>query len=100
MKKLISLLIGWFVFMHTCVAQTTPVQDDVFIDTVPVYNLSAHKEISLDLLVGENQRFLRRGSQDFVETPPPVISIEEKIKGNKYARVYVNTDYISIICHG
>ncbi|MCS3800983.1 sensor histidine kinase [Niastella sp. OAS944] len=100
MKKLISLLIGWFVFMHTCVAQTTPVQDDVYIDTVARYNPSEHKEISLDLLVGENQRFLKRGSRDFVETPPPVISIEEKTKGDKYARVYVNTDYISIICHG
>lgn len=101
MKRLISFLIGWFVFMHTCVAQTAPAQEgEVYIDTVARYNPSEHKEISLDLLVGENQRFLKRGSQDFVETPPPVISIEEKTKGNKYARVYVNNDYISIVCHG
>lgn len=100
MKKAISILILWLVLLQTCVAQTAPVPHDAFIDTVPVYNRSAHKEVSLDLLVGENQRFLRRGTQDFVETPPPVISIEEKTKGNKYARVYVNNDYISIVCHG
>ena len=64
-------------------AQTAPVQDDVFVDTVARYNPSEHKEISLDLMVGENQRFLKRGNRDFVETPPPVISIEEKTKGNK-----------------
>lgn len=87
-------------FLHTCMAQTAPVQDDVFVDTVARYNPSEHREISLDLLVGENQRFLKRGNQDFVETPPPVISIEEKTKGNKYAKVYVNNDYISIVCHG
>jgi hypothetical protein len=100
MKRTISFLIVWLVLFQTCIAQTVPVQEDVYIDTVPVYNQSAHKEVSLDLLVGENQRFLRRGSQDFVETPHPVISIEEKTKGNKYARVYVNNDYISIVCHG
>lgn len=86
--------------MQTCVAQPAPVQDDVYIDTVPTYNHSLHKEVSLDLLVGENQKFLKRASQDFVETPPPIIEIKEKTKGNKYARVYVNNDYISIVCHG
>jgi hypothetical protein len=81
-------------------AQNAPVQEDVIIDTVTRYNSSEHKGISLDLLVGENQKYLKRASQDFVETPFPVIEIEEKTKGNKYARVYVNNDYISIICHG
>lgn len=100
MKKTISILILWLVLLQTCIAQTAPVQHDLFIDTVAAYNQSAHKEVSLDLLVGENQRFLKKGIQDFVETPPPVISIEEKTKGNKYARVYVNNDYISIVCHG
>ena len=100
MKKTISFLILWLVLLHTCMAQTAPVQDDVYIDTVTRYNPAEHKEISLDLMVGENQEFIKRMSGGFLVTPVTIIDTQEKTKGNKYVRVYVNNNYLNIICHG
>lgn len=100
MKRTISFLIGWLAFFHTSTAQTAQVQDDVFIDTVARYDHAAHKEVSLGLLIGENQKYFKKSNPDFVETPPAVIDIQEKIAGHKYARVYVNNDYVNIICNG
>lgn len=100
MKRTISFLIGWLVVMPTCIAQTIQVNKDIFVDTVAQYNPAKHKDISLDLLVGENQKFIKMLGGGFVETPSPVIEIKETTKGHKHARVYVNNDYISIICHG
>jgi two-component system LytT family sensor kinase len=92
--------------MHPCFAQITPEKKTVTIniedvtDTVARYNPAEHKEISLDLLVGQNQKLIKKLGGGFVETPSPVIEIKETTKGHMYARVYVNNDYINIICHG
>jgi hypothetical protein len=102
MKRIFSFIIAWLAFFQTGIGQTTTVtltREDLGIDTVQ-YDPSQHKEISLDLQVAKNQKFLKKIGGSFVETPPAIIEIREKTKGNRYAKVYVNSDYLSIVCHG
>jgi hypothetical protein len=100
MKRIISFLIVWLVFLQIGMAQPTLVDDRVYIDSILLHYHSDHKEISLDLLVGENQKYLKKMGEPFVETPPAIIGIQERTKGNKYAKVYVNSDHINVVCHG
>lgn len=99
MKSTISFLILWLVLLHTCIAQTAPVREDVIIDTVTRYNASEHKEVSLDLQVNENDLF-KKLIIGYLETPVTVIESRENTKGNRSVRAYVNNNYVSIACHG
>jgi anti-sigma regulatory factor (Ser/Thr protein kinase) len=98
MKRTILFLVVWLAFVQVALSQKTV--EKTYIDSVPRYVPDEYKAVSFDFLVGENQKFLKKMNADFVETPPAVIEIQERTRGNKYARVYVNNDYINIVCHG
>lgn len=100
MKRTISLLIVWLVLLHTCGAQTDHVQDDVVYDTVYRYDPSAHKEFGLDISISPNPPMKGSGEIGLLYPTPTLIEMKETGKGEKYARVYVNTDLITIVCHG
>jgi len=94
-------LIVWLALLYTCMAQTAPtVQEDVVYDTVYRYHPSEHKEISLDLIIGANPPWSHDQKAWWLYPSPTLIEMKEISKGEKYAKVYVNADILTVICNG
>lgn len=89
MKQIISLAALLIITLATF-------GQDVFIDTIkPFVPPPGTNPIRLGVLIGDNQKFEKANSTDILTTPPTIIE-----QTSNFVKLYVNTDYINIVCTG